>query len=65
VAPEWAAENRRQLVQTSPVFLVDGLSAYNPQLDIHNYPELASWLRAYCQAGRAGATTVYRLCTRP
>jgi hypothetical protein len=65
VAPEWAQENRRQLIKTSPTFLVDGLSAYNPQLDIHNYPELASWLRGYCEAGRAGATTVYRLCTRP
>jgi len=63
VAP--AEENRRQLVQTSPTFLVDGLSAYNPQLDIHNYSDLADWLRRYCTAGRVGATTVYRLCAKP
>ncbi len=63
VAPDWARENRLQLIQTSPTFLIDGLSAYNPKLDIHNYPELADWLRRYCVAGRAGATTVYRQCT--
>ncbi|MGH9594662.1 MAG: hypothetical protein ACRD5L_16345, partial [Bryobacteraceae bacterium] len=65
VAPEWAQENRRQLIQTSPVFMVDGLSAYNPQLDIYGYPDLADWLRRYCVVGRAGATAVYRLCARP
>jgi hypothetical protein len=65
VAPEWAQENRRQLVQTSPTFLVDGLSTYNRDLDIHNYPDLADWLGRYCVAGRAGNTTVYRLCERP
>jgi hypothetical protein len=65
VAPEWAQDNRRQLLQTSPVFLVDGLSAYNRQLDIHNYADLADWLRRYCLAARSGNTTVYRLCASP
>jgi hypothetical protein len=62
VAPQWAQENRRQLARTLPTYVVDGLSAYNSRLDIHNYPELANWLRRYCLAGTAGATTVYRLC---
>jgi hypothetical protein len=55
-------QNRRELVKTSPSFLVDGLSQYNPRLDIHRYPELALWLSQYCEAARAGLTIVYRYC---
>ncbi len=58
----WARENREELARTAPVFLVDGLSRYNPELDIRRYPELAAWLSRYCEIGRAGATAVYRLC---
>lgn len=65
VAAELARANRRELAHARPVFLVDGLSAYNPKLDIRAYPDLAPWLSQYCQIGRAGLTTVYRLCARP
>lgn len=47
----------------TPAFVVDGLSEYNPRLDIHAYPELAAWLKQYCETGRAGATIVYRRCS--
>jgi hypothetical protein len=59
-----ARRNRQELIRTRPSFLVDGLSSYNPGLDIHRYPDLASWLAHYCVLGQAGATTVYRLCGR-
>jgi hypothetical protein len=59
---EWARRNRQELSQEQPTFLVDGLSQYNPRLDVHGYPELAAWLKQYCEAGRAGATIVYRRC---
>jgi hypothetical protein len=62
VSPEWARENRRELIRTKPTFIVDGLSLYNGGLDIHRYPDLAEWLRQYCVVGSARLTTVYRLC---
>jgi hypothetical protein len=60
--PEWARSNRSQLLSSHPAFLVDGLSLYNPRLDIHGYPDLAPWLAQYCPVGRAGLTIVYRVC---
>jgi hypothetical protein len=66
VDPEWARDNRAELMRSSslspPSILVDGLSAYNPRLDIRNYPDLAVWFQRYCLAGSAGGTTVYKLC---
>ncbi len=64
VDPEWARQNRAELVRSSPAIIVDGLSGYNPRLDIRDYPDLAAWFQRYCLAGRAGLTSVYRLCTR-
>jgi hypothetical protein len=65
VSEALARDNRQELLRSKPSFLVDGLSLYNPDLDIHRYPDLAAWLSSYCVAGRAGATTVYRLCGGP
>jgi hypothetical protein len=62
VAEAWAHEDRRQLIQSRPTFLVDGLSAYNPRLDIRGFPDFAQWLAQYCEIGKAGAMAVYRRC---
>jgi hypothetical protein len=62
VDAEWARRNRLELVQSSPSILFDGLSAYNPALEIHNFPELSAWLKNYCVAVRARNITVYRRC---
>jgi hypothetical protein len=59
---DWARQNRQVFARTSPSFLVDGLSRYNPRLDIRGYADLAAWLKPYCETGRAGVTTVYRRC---
>ena len=64
VDPDWARQNRAELLRSSPSIIVDGLSAYNPRLDIHNYPDLAAWFQNYCLAGRVGLASVYQLCTR-
>ncbi len=60
--PAWAARNRHELLSSHPTFLVDGLSLYNPRLDIHRYPDLSAWLAQYCPAGRTGLTVIYRVC---
>jgi hypothetical protein len=64
VDPNWARLNRAELIRSSPSIIVDGLSVYNPRLDIANYADLAAWFKRYCVAGRAGLTSIYRLCDR-
>ncbi len=60
---EWAARNQEELLRTKPTIIVDGLSAYNPQLDLQQLPRLAEWMKRYCKVGSAGrGMTVYRLC---
>jgi 4-amino-4-deoxy-L-arabinose transferase-like glycosyltransferase len=64
VDPNWARLNRAELIRSSPSIIVDGLSAYNPRLDIATYGDLATWFKRYCLAGRTGLTSIYRLCDR-
>jgi hypothetical protein len=59
----WARQLRAELARTKPAILVDGLSAYNPQLDIRSYPDLAAWLQQYCLVAATGGTSIYRLCS--
>ncbi|HUJ51288.1 MAG TPA: hypothetical protein VLW25_13855 [Bryobacteraceae bacterium] len=61
ILPELAARNRALLVASHPTFIVDGLSALNPQLSIGKYPELRSWLRDYSLVARTDLSAVYRL----
>jgi 4-amino-4-deoxy-L-arabinose transferase-like glycosyltransferase len=62
VDPDWASRNRAELIRSSPSIIVDGLSAYNPRLDIANYEDLAEWFKRYCLVERVGGTAVYRRC---
>jgi len=59
-APDWAAQNRRELLATKPTWIVDGLGPFNPQLAITNYPDLRDWFSAYEEAGRTGHTIIYK-----
>ena len=60
---EWAARNRQDLIATTPTILVDGLSAYNPKLDLRNFPDLAAWFSRYCTLSSAQpGLRIYRLC---
>ena len=55
-----AGEHRAELARSSPTFVIDGLSLYNPQLAIGNYPELRDWFAHYGEVGRSGQSVIYR-----
>jgi hypothetical protein len=59
--PELAFQNRQTLTRTSPVFIVDGLGPFNPQLAITNYPDLAMWLSRYEEVSHTQMSRIYRL----
>jgi hypothetical protein len=59
-APELAARNRRELFQTKPEFIVDGLGPFQPALAIASYPDLRPWFDAYREIGRTPHAVVYR-----
>jgi hypothetical protein len=58
----WARRNQQQLARTAPTFIIDGLSAYNPQLELKKFPLLETWFRGYCEVARSGGSTIYRRC---
>ncbi len=60
VAPEWAAQNRKELVGTAPTWIVDGLAPFNPNLAIANYSDLKDWLANYREFARTRFTIIYR-----
>jgi hypothetical protein len=51
-----------ELARSNPDVIADGLSLYNPRLDMHRYAELTQWLAKYCEVGRTAGTIVYRKC---
>ena len=59
--PDITAAARRQLAQSHPDFIVDGLSEYNPDLSMARYPELKAWLSHYHEIARIRGVVVYRL----
>jgi hypothetical protein len=61
VAPELAVQNRRELIQTRPTWIVDGLGPLNPTLAITNYPDLRDWLVGYREVGRTRYSIIYAL----
>jgi hypothetical protein len=58
--PDLAARNRKELVKTSPTYIVDGLGPLNPVLAITRYPDLRDWLSRYHEIGRTQFSVVYR-----
>ncbi len=59
-APQWAAQNRHELTETQPTWIVDGLGPFNSNLAITNYPDLKSWLSNYREAARTQHTIIYK-----
>jgi hypothetical protein len=55
-----ASANRRQLIRSSPTWIVDGLGLLNPRLSPAVYPELKDWLSRYQVAGRTKLSLIYR-----
>ena len=60
VETEAAARRRRELAQSRPDIIVDGLGPYNPHLALTEYPDLRDWLSAYREVGRIGQTITYK-----
>ena len=52
--------NRRELVTTTPTYIVDGLGPFNPALAITNYPDLRPWLANYHEISRTQFTIIYK-----
>jgi hypothetical protein len=60
--PEMARENRLQLKNSRPAWIVDGLGLLNPELAITAYPELRPWLEDnYTRFGETRNSIIYRL----
>jgi hypothetical protein len=60
IAPQLAAENRRELLGTAPDWIVDGLGPFNPKLAITNYPDLRDWLASYKEVARTRYSIIYQ-----
>ena len=59
--PDATAAARRELVQSHPDFIVDGLSEYNPALSMSRYPELKDWLSHYHEISRIRGVVIYHV----
>jgi hypothetical protein len=57
---EAAAARRVELAQAYPTFVADGLSVYNPRLELTRYPELRTWFARYREVARTAYTIIYR-----
>ncbi|MEO7652983.1 MAG: hypothetical protein ABIZ80_21185, partial [Bryobacteraceae bacterium] len=60
LTPALAASNRKELAQSRPAIILDGLGLYNPRLAITQYEDLAAWLAAYERVGQSRSTVIYR-----
>jgi len=59
------AAARQELLRSTPTFIADGLSPYNPQLSISTYPELRPWFAHYREVARTAGTILYRRIPEP
>jgi len=60
IAPDWAAQNRRELTGTKPDWIVEGLGPLNNRLAITEYPDLREWLKDYSEVGRTKFSIIYK-----
>jgi hypothetical protein len=57
---EAAQARRRELAESTPTFIMDGLGLYNPKLAISRYPELRTWFAQYREVARTMGIVIYR-----
>jgi hypothetical protein len=55
-----ASARRMELAQAYPTFVADGLSVYNPRLELTHYPELRRWFARYREVARTDYTVIYK-----
>jgi hypothetical protein len=61
VAADFVATNRRELIESRPTWVVDGLGVYNPAAAIEKQPYLREWLEQYKEVARTGFSILYRV----
>jgi hypothetical protein len=61
VAPDFTAPNRRELIESRPTWIVDGLGIYNPSAAIANQPYLSGWLAQYREVLRTDFSILYHV----
>jgi len=61
LAPEWARQNRQELMRARPTFVLDGLGPYNPRLSPERFEDLRPWLAGYRLTARTDSTLIYEL----
>jgi hypothetical protein len=60
IAPEFTAPNVRELLTTSPTWVVDGLGLYNPSMALASETALAEWFSHYTEVARTDFSILYR-----
>ena len=55
-----ATANRRELTHSHPVFIVDGLSRFNPKLSPGVFPDLRPWMASYKLVDQTDLSLIYR-----
>lgn len=60
VSTSGTAEARSEVARSHPAFIMDGLTKFNPSLDMAKYPELKSWIAEYQPIAQTRFTVVYR-----
>jgi hypothetical protein len=60
IAPDFTAPNVRELLTTSPTWIVDGLGPYNASLALPRQPALADWFSHYTEVARTDFSILYR-----
>jgi hypothetical protein len=60
LSAESTAAARRELAGSTPEYIVDGLSEYNPRLALAGYPELKRWLAGYRELTRVRGIVIYQ-----
>jgi hypothetical protein len=60
IAPEFTAPNVRELVTTTPTWIVDGLGPYNSSLALAKETALANWFSNYTEVARTDFSILYR-----
>ena len=56
---EWLETNRKELTQSRPDWILDGLGTYNPTLAITAFPDLQGWLSDYKEVQRTTNMVIY------
>jgi hypothetical protein len=60
IAPDFTAPNVRELLTTTPTWIVDGLGPYNSSLALSRQSSLAGWFSHYTEVARTDFSILYR-----